>query len=138
VTRFTALSICICTKRQQAGGTYLIFGDIEGKLDLLRVECTQVRPQGPLQRSQAHREIRPQRQYDEMEGTAQRRLFAPRRAEFILSRRSSVRIWVSVANAASMSRMVLAFRMLISRAVVHGHSSKVTAALDVADGLATS
>jgi hypothetical protein len=28
--------------------TYLIFGDIEGKLDVLSVECTQVRPQGPL------------------------------------------------------------------------------------------
>ena len=32
--------------------TYLVFGDIEGKLDVLRVECTQVRPQGPLSRPQ--------------------------------------------------------------------------------------
>jgi hypothetical protein len=30
--------------------TYLFFGDIEGKLDVPRVECTQVRPQGALQR----------------------------------------------------------------------------------------
>ena len=30
--------------------TYLIFGDIEGKLNVLRVECTKVRSQGPLSR----------------------------------------------------------------------------------------
>jgi len=27
--------------------TYLVFGDIEGKLDVLRVECRQMRPQRP-------------------------------------------------------------------------------------------
>jgi hypothetical protein len=37
---------------------YLIFGDIEGKLDVLRVECTKRARKGPLQRPQAHREIR--------------------------------------------------------------------------------
>src|SRR5262245_61675289 len=30
----------------------------------------QMRPQGPLQRPQAHREIRPQGKHDEVEGTA--------------------------------------------------------------------
>jgi len=53
---------------------YLVFDDFEGKLDVLRVECTQMRSQGPLPGSQAHREIRPQGKHDEMEGTAKRRL----------------------------------------------------------------
>ena len=35
---------------------------------------------GPLSAAQADRQVRPSRQYDELEGTAQRRLSAPRRA----------------------------------------------------------
>jgi len=38
---------------------YLVFGDIEGKLDVLRVECTKCARKGKaLQCLQAHREIR--------------------------------------------------------------------------------
>jgi hypothetical protein len=54
--------------------TYLVFGDMEGKLDVLRVECTKCPRKGLLQRPQADREIRPQSQHGEMEGAAQRRL----------------------------------------------------------------
>jgi len=54
--------------------TYLIFGDIEGKLDVLRVECHQMRPQGPLSRPQTDREVRPHEQPDEMARDAKRRL----------------------------------------------------------------
>jgi hypothetical protein len=60
--------------------TYLVFGDIEGKLDVLRVEMRALPTQGPLQCQQANREVRPQRQHDEMEGAAQRRLPEARRA----------------------------------------------------------
>jgi hypothetical protein len=52
--------------------TYLVLGDIDGKLDVLRVECA-LPTEGPLQRPQANRKIRTQRQHDEMEGAAQRR-----------------------------------------------------------------
>ena len=44
--------------------TYLIFGDIEGKLDVLRVECTKC---DRLSRPQADREARAQGQHDERE-----------------------------------------------------------------------
>jgi hypothetical protein len=53
--------------------TYLVFGDIDGKLDMLRVECTRC-GRKPLQRPQANREIRAQGQHDEMEAAAQWRL----------------------------------------------------------------
>jgi len=53
--------------------TYLVFGDIDGKLDVQRVKYP-LRAQGPLSRPQADREIRSQRLHDEMEGAAQRRL----------------------------------------------------------------
>src|SRR5262249_54940301 len=56
--------------------SYLIFGDIEGKLDVLRVECSKVQSQGPLSAAQADCEIRPSRQPNEMEGAAQRVLAA--------------------------------------------------------------
>jgi hypothetical protein len=36
--------------------TYLVFGDIDGKLDVLRVECA-LPTEGPLQRPQANRKI---------------------------------------------------------------------------------
>ena len=58
---------CPTENTTMPGRSYLIFGDIEGKLDVLRVECTKVRPQGPLQRLKAHREIRAQGKHDEME-----------------------------------------------------------------------
>jgi hypothetical protein len=51
--------------------SYLVFGDIEGKLDVLRVECTKCDRKGPLSRLQADREIRAQWQHEEMAGTAQ-------------------------------------------------------------------
>jgi hypothetical protein len=54
--------------------TYLVFGDIEGKLDMLRVRVYEVRTQGPLQCPQANREIRAQGKHDEMEAAAQWRL----------------------------------------------------------------
>jgi hypothetical protein len=38
--------------------TFLTFGDIEGKLDVLRVEC-EMRPQGPLSRPKANRKMWP-------------------------------------------------------------------------------
>jgi hypothetical protein len=59
--------------------TYLVFGDIDGKLDVLCVECTKIPPQGPPSRPAADREVRPQGQYDEMERIAQRRLSKSRR-----------------------------------------------------------
>jgi hypothetical protein len=52
--------------------TYLIFGDIEGKLDVLRVECRKCRRKG---RHQVHKLIAkswPQGEHDEMEGTTER------------------------------------------------------------------
>jgi hypothetical protein len=52
--------------------TYLIFGDIEGKLDVLRVECSKCDRKGPLSRPQADREARAHGQHDEMAGNAQR------------------------------------------------------------------
>jgi len=49
---------------------YLVFGDIEGKLDVLRVECARCQRKGRYNIKQANRKIRAQRQHDEMEGTA--------------------------------------------------------------------
>jgi hypothetical protein len=57
-----------------SGRSYLIFGDIEGKLDVLRVECTRCARKG---RYNVRRliKIRPQGKHDEMEsnGDCQRR-----------------------------------------------------------------
>jgi hypothetical protein len=47
--------------------TYLVFGDIEGKLDTLRVECTKCARKG---RYNVRSLIEPQGQDDEMEGAA--------------------------------------------------------------------
>jgi hypothetical protein len=69
--------------------TYLVFGDIDGKLDVLRVECA-LPTEGPLQRPQANRKIRTQRQHDEMEGAAQRRLPQAGRASNARSLRSDL------------------------------------------------
>jgi hypothetical protein len=60
---------------------YLVFGDIEGKLDVLRVECTKCSRRGVYSLHRADRETRPQRQHDEMEGAAQRRLPEARRTQ---------------------------------------------------------
>jgi len=51
--------------------THLVFGDIEGKLDVLRVECTKCDRKG---RYQVHKliEKRPHGQHDEMARDAQR------------------------------------------------------------------
>jgi hypothetical protein len=49
---------------------YLVFGDIEGKLDVLRIDCMKCTRRGPLLRPQADRKIWAQSQNDEMEGTA--------------------------------------------------------------------
>ena len=59
--------------------TYLVFGDIDGKLDVLRV-VRALSTEGPLSRPQTDREVRAQRQHDEMEGTAQWRLSETGRA----------------------------------------------------------
>jgi hypothetical protein len=52
---------------------YLVFGDIEGKLDVLRVECTKCSRRGVYY---VYRLIekygRPQGKHDEMEGTVKR------------------------------------------------------------------
>jgi hypothetical protein len=53
--------------------TYLIFGDIEGKLEVLRVECTKCARKGRYSVRKLI-ENRPQGQHDEVEGAAQRRL----------------------------------------------------------------
>ena len=54
--------------------TYLVFGDIEGKLDVLRVECTKCPRKGRYHVAKLIEKYRPQSQHDEMEGAAQRRL----------------------------------------------------------------
>jgi hypothetical protein len=56
-----------------AARTYLIFGDIEGKLDVLRVECTKCARKGRYSAASSE-EIRPQGKHDEMERAAKRRL----------------------------------------------------------------
>jgi hypothetical protein len=48
--------------------TYLIFGDIEGKLDVLRVECTKCARKGRYSVRRLIEKIRAQGQHDEMEG----------------------------------------------------------------------
>jgi hypothetical protein len=53
--------------------TYLVFGDVEGKLDVLRVARGPLPTQGLLSRPQANGKIRTQRQHDEMEAAAQRK-----------------------------------------------------------------
>jgi hypothetical protein len=50
--------------------TYLIFGDIEGKLDVLRVECTKCARKGRY----SVRKLIEQGKHDEMEGATKRRL----------------------------------------------------------------
>jgi hypothetical protein len=50
-------------------GDVILHAYLVGQLDLLRVECTKC-ARKPLQRPQAHREIRPQGKHGEMEGTA--------------------------------------------------------------------
>jgi hypothetical protein len=52
---------------------YLTFGDIEGKLDVLRVECTRCDRKGRYGVAQAHREVWAQRQFNGVARDAQRR-----------------------------------------------------------------
>jgi|ERR1700737_3532009 hypothetical protein len=52
--------------------TYLVFGDIEGKLDVLRVECARCQRKGRYRVRRLIEKIRALRQYDEMEGAALR------------------------------------------------------------------
>jgi hypothetical protein len=54
--------------------TYLVFGDIEGKLDVLRVECARCQHKGRYSVRRLIEKYGPQRQHDEMEGATQRRL----------------------------------------------------------------
>jgi hypothetical protein len=47
----------VCTKRtidqgRRMSRTYLTFGDIDGKLEMLRIECTRCPRKGSLQRGQ--------------------------------------------------------------------------------------
>jgi hypothetical protein len=53
---------------------YLSFGDIEGQLEVLRVECTRRDRKGRCGVAQAHREVRAQGQFDGVARDAQRRL----------------------------------------------------------------
>jgi hypothetical protein len=54
--------------------TYLVFGDIEGKLDVLRVECTKCPRKGRYSVPRLIEKYGRKSQHDEMEGAAQRRL----------------------------------------------------------------
>ena len=53
--------------------TYLVFGDIEGKLDMLHVECSRCGRRGRYNVGKLIKKIRTQRQHDEMERAAQRK-----------------------------------------------------------------
>ena len=59
--------------------SYLIFGDIEGKLDVLRVECTRCDRKGRYHVANANREARPPGQPGEVTRNAERRLSEARR-----------------------------------------------------------
>ena len=54
--------------------TYLIFGDIEGKLDVLRVECTKCDRRGVYYVHRLIKKIRTQGKHDEIERATQRGL----------------------------------------------------------------
>jgi len=54
--------------------SYIVFGDVEGKLDMLRVECTQCERKGRYSVLKLIQAIRAQGQPDEMDGDAQQRL----------------------------------------------------------------
>jgi hypothetical protein len=62
--------------------TYLIFGDIDGKLDVLNVECTKCAHKGRYHVRKLIEKYGRMGQLDEMEGAAQRRLSVrlPRRS----------------------------------------------------------
>jgi len=54
--------------------TYLTFGDIEGKLEVLRVECSRCQRKGRHSVAKLIREVRAPRQHDEVERAAERGL----------------------------------------------------------------
>jgi hypothetical protein len=60
--------------------TYLVFGDIEGKLDVLRVECARCQRKGRYSVRRLIEKYGAQRQYDEMERATQWRLSEAGRA----------------------------------------------------------
>jgi hypothetical protein len=70
--------------------TYLVFGDIEGKLRVLRVECSRCGRKGRYDVGKLIKKIRTQRQHDEMERAAQRRLSQSGRPSNTLSVRSDL------------------------------------------------
>jgi hypothetical protein len=54
--------------------TYLTFGDIEGKLDILRIECTRCPRKGVYRIAKLIAKIRAPWQHDEVARSAQGRL----------------------------------------------------------------